>query len=81
MARTERHWWYGAKHKEHSITKYLLSFPSDTMAVPQEELQAVANAARAVIAEATAAGDYVFAGGINELQAPVKVGVGGRHGG
>jgi hypothetical protein len=55
------------------MTKYLISFPSKAMVVPQEEFQAVGDAARAVIAEAQAAGVYVFAGGINEGVAPVKV--------
>jgi hypothetical protein len=55
------------------MTKYLISFPSNAMVVPQEELQAVADAAHAVIAEAKAAGVYVFAGGIHEGVAPVKV--------
>jgi hypothetical protein len=61
------------KHKEYSMTKYLISFPSAAMVVPQAEFQAVADAARAVIEEAQAAGVYVFAGGINEAVAPVKV--------
>lgn len=55
------------------MTKYLISFPSSAMVVPAEEFQAVGDAARAVIAEAQAAGVYVFAGGINETVAPVKV--------
>lgn len=55
------------------MTKYLISFPSSAMVVPEEDFQAVGDAARAVIAEAKAAGVYVFAGGINEQVAPVKV--------
>lgn len=55
------------------MTKYLISFPSAAMVVPQEEFEAVGDAARAVIAQAKAAGVYVFAGGINEDRAPVKV--------
>lgn len=55
------------------MTKYLISFPSAAMVVSPAELPAVADAARAVIAEAQAAGVYVFAGGIHEGVAPVKV--------
>ena len=55
------------------MTKYLISFPSSAMVVPEEDFQAVSDAARAVIAEAKVAGVYVFAGGINEDVAPVKV--------
>jgi hypothetical protein len=52
------------------MTKYLISFPAAAMAVPQEDLVEVGEAARAVIREAKHAGVYVFAGGINEDVAP-----------
>jgi hypothetical protein len=55
------------------MTKYLISFPSSAMVIAEEDFQAVADAARAVIREAKAAGVYVFGGGINEAVAPVKV--------
>jgi hypothetical protein len=55
------------------MTKYLISFPSPAMVVPQEDFQAVSEAARAVIEEAQAAGVYVFGGGIDENVPPVKV--------
>ncbi|CAN5527843.1 hypothetical protein BH09CHL1_BH09CHL1_33380 [soil metagenome] len=55
------------------MTKYLISFPGEAMVVPEEEFQAVGEAARAVIEEAKAAGVYVYAGGINEAVAPVLV--------
>jgi hypothetical protein len=55
------------------MTKYLISFPSPAMVVPEDQLEAVGNDARAVIAEAQAAGVYVFAGGINAGAPPVKV--------
>ncbi|MCM5681743.1 YciI family protein [Schlegelella sp. S2-27] len=55
------------------MTKYLISFPSSAMLVPEEDFQAVSDEARAVVAEAQAAGVYVFAGGINEGVAPVRV--------
>ncbi len=55
------------------MTKYLISFPSEAMVVTAEELPAVADAARAVIEEAKAAGVYVFGGGINEQVGPVLV--------
>lgn len=53
--------------------KYLISFPSAAMTVTPEALPAVAAAAHAVIAEAKAAGVYVFGGGIDEQVAPVLV--------
>ncbi|MDR7230004.1 hypothetical protein J2X45_001085 [Caulobacter sp. BE264] len=55
------------------MTKYLISFPSAAMQVSPEDLPAVGDAARAVIAEAKAAGVYVFGGGIHEGVAPVRV--------
>lgn len=55
------------------MTKYLISFPSEAMTVPADELAAVGDAARAVIEEAKAAGVYVFAGGIHEGVDPVLV--------
>lgn len=55
------------------MTKYLISFPAAAMDVPQEDFAAVAEASRAVIREAQAAGVYVFAGGINEGVTPLMV--------
>ncbi len=55
------------------MTKYLISFPSAAMVVPDGEFQAVADAAHAVVDEAKAAGVYVFGGGIDEAVAPVRV--------
>lgn len=55
------------------MTKYLISFPSSAMVIPEGEFQAVADAAHAVVREAKAAGVWVFGGGINEAIAPVKV--------
>jgi hypothetical protein len=55
------------------MTRYLISFPSEAMVVTDEDLPAVAAAAHAVIAEAKAAGVYVFGGGINESVDPVLV--------
>lgn len=55
------------------MTKYLISFPSEAMLVTREELPIVAADARAVIADAKAAGVYVFGGGIEERIAPVLV--------
>jgi hypothetical protein len=42
------------------MAKYLISFPSVAMAVPDGELEAVGRDAHAVIEEAKAAGVYVF---------------------
>jgi hypothetical protein len=55
------------------MTKYLISFPGPAMNVPEAELAAVGEAARAVIREAKRAGVYVFGGGINEDVAPLMV--------
>ena len=53
------------------MAKYLISFPSAAMVVPEGEWEAVGRDAHAVIDEAKAAGVYVFAGGIDEDVAPV----------
>jgi hypothetical protein len=55
------------------MAKYLISFPSEAMVITDEELPTVAADAHAVIAEAKAAGVYVFGGGIDEKVDPVLV--------
>ena len=55
------------------MAKYLISFPSAAMVVPDGELDAVGRDAHAVIEEAKAAGVYVFAGGIDDGVPPVLV--------
>ena len=55
------------------MAKYLISFPSAAMVVPEGQLEAVGRDAHAVIDEAKAAGVYVFAGGIDEGVPPVLV--------
>lgn len=55
------------------MAKYLISFPSAAMTVPEGELAAVGRDAHAVIEEAKAAGVYVFAGGIDESVPPILV--------
>ena len=45
------------------MAKYLISFPSAAMVVPDGEWGAVSRDAHAVIDEAKAAGVYVFGGG------------------
>ncbi|GAB3535742.1 hypothetical protein GCM10027403_14210 [Arthrobacter tecti] len=55
------------------MTKYLISFPSAAMVVPDEEMQAVSDASHAVVQEAKDAGVWVFGGGINESVPPVMV--------
>ena len=55
------------------MAKYLISFPSRAMDVPEADLPAVGAAAQAVVAEARAAGVLVFAGGIHEGVPPVLV--------
>jgi len=60
-----------------AMAKYLISFPSAAMVVPDEEWEAVGRDAHAVIDEAKAAGVYVFGGGINEDVPPVLVSANG----
>ncbi|QDU59152.1 YciI family protein [Aeoliella mucimassa] len=55
------------------MAKYLISFPSAAMNVPDNELEQVGRDARAAIREAKAAGVYVFGGGIDESVPPVLV--------
>ena len=55
------------------MAKYLISFPSAAMVVPNSEREAVGRDAHAVIAEAKAAGVYVFGGGIDEAVPPALV--------
>ncbi|PFG39709.1 hypothetical protein ATJ97_2222 [Georgenia soli] len=55
------------------MTKYLISFPSEAIDVPEGELQAVADAAHAVAQDAKDAGVWVFGGGIDESVPPVVV--------
>ena len=55
------------------MTKYLISFPSAAMVIPDREMQAVSDAAHAVVQEAKDAGVWVFGGGIDESVPPVMV--------
>ena len=54
------------------MAKYLISFPSAAMVVPDGEWEAVGRDAHAVIDEAKAAGVFVFGGGIDENVPPVR---------
>ena len=58
---------------DQSMTKYLISFPSEAMVLTEDEFPIVAADAHAVIEEAKAAGVYVFGGGIEERIDPVLV--------
>jgi hypothetical protein len=60
------------------MAKSLISFPSAAMVVPDGELQAVVRDSHAVIAEAKAAGVYVFGGGIDEGVPPALVSADGE---
>lgn len=55
------------------MAKYLISFPSAAMVVPDGEWEAVGRDSHAVIEEARTAGVYVFGGGIDEDVLPVLV--------
>ena len=59
------------------MAKYLISFPSAAMVVPDDEWEAVVRDSHAVIEEAKAAGAYVFGGGIDEAVPPVLVSANG----
>lgn len=59
------------------MAKYLISFPSAAMNVPDSEWEAVGRDARAVIRETKEAGVYVFGGGIDETVPPVLVSANG----
>jgi hypothetical protein len=62
---------------ESAKVKYLISFPSAAMDVPDDEFEAVGRDAHAVIEAAKAAGVYVFGGGIDESVPPGLVTAGG----
>ena len=55
------------------MAKYLISFPSAAMVVPDGDWEAVVRDSHAVIEEAKVAGVYVFGGGIDESVLPVLV--------
>jgi len=55
------------------MAKYLISFPSAAMVVPDGAWEAVGRDSHAVIDAAKAAGVYVFGGGIDEAVPPVRV--------
>jgi hypothetical protein len=55
------------------MAKYLISFPSAAMIVPEGEWETVGRDAHAVIDEAKVAGVYVFGGGIDEDVSPALV--------
>jgi len=55
------------------MAKYLISFPSAAMIVPDGEWDAVVHDSHAVVEEAKVAGVYVFGGGIDESVLPVLV--------
>lgn len=55
------------------MAKYLISFPSAAMEVPDGEMEQVGIDSHAVIREAKAAGVYVFGGGVDESVPPVLV--------
>jgi len=55
------------------MAKYLISFPSAAMIVPDDQWEEVGRDAHDVIDAAKAAGVYVFAGGIDEEVPPVLV--------
>lgn len=63
------------------MTKYVISFPSGVMEVPDGEWDQVVEDSHAVIRDIKAAGAYVFGGGIDEDVEPVSVTSDGTVGG
>ena len=59
------------------MAKYLISFPSAAMNIPDSELETVDRDAHDVIRKAKDAGVYVFGGGIDETEPPVLVSANG----
>lgn len=55
------------------MSRYLISFPSPAMDIPEADLPGVADAAHAVMREARDAGMFIFSGGLNEDVKPVLV--------
>lgn len=55
------------------MSKYLISFPSAAMVVPDDAWDAVVRDSHAVIEQAKVAGVYVFGGGLDEAVPPVLV--------
>ncbi|QNM98699.1 YciI family protein [Chitinimonas koreensis] len=53
------------------MMRYLISFDDGTMIIPDDELPAVAEAARAVVREAKAAGVWIFGGGLLSQRASI----------
>jgi len=59
--------------KRSTVAKYLISFPSKAMNVPDDEWEAVVRDSHAVTEGAKDAGVYVFGGGIGDAVPPVLV--------
>ena len=53
------------------MQRYLISFDDGTMVIPEDDLPAVSQAARAVVREAKAAGVWIFGGGLLTQQASI----------
>ncbi|MBN6150174.1 hypothetical protein JR065_07465 [Xanthomonas sp. AmX2] len=53
------------------MARYLISFDDGSMVFPEEDLPAIAEAARSVVREAKAAGAWIFGGGLLTQQASV----------
>ena len=53
------------------MTRYLISFDDGTMIIPKEDLPAVSDASRRVVAEAKDAGVWIFGGGLLRQRASI----------
>jgi hypothetical protein len=62
-----------SRTRSHEVTQYLISFDDGAMTFPEEELPAVAEAAHAVVREATDAGVWVFGGGLRDHEEATMV--------
>ncbi len=53
------------------MSRYLISFDDGSIEIPDDELAEVADAAHGVVAEAQAAGAWVFGGGVARQQSSI----------
>jgi hypothetical protein len=61
----------GRQNKEHSMTRYLISFDDGWMTFPEEDLPDVAKASIEVVEEARRAGVWVFGAGLESQRASI----------
>jgi hypothetical protein len=60
-----------ARTRRQAMQRYLISFDDGTMIIPEEDLPAVSEASRQVVAEAKNAGVWIFGAGIPSTRASI----------